>query len=134
MALGLAGCSGGPKHPPTYPVAAKLSVNSESPTGAVVVLHPRGGSVAESDRPVAKVGPDGTLLVTTYDEGDGAPEGEYAVTVEWHKLVTQNGEPAPGPNVVAPEYASPESTPIRITVKPDGPNDQGAISLKPARR
>ena len=134
VALGLTGCSRGPAHPPTYPVTAKLLVGNEPPAGAIVVLHPQGQTPSETDRPVARVAPDGSLRVTTFDEDDGAPEGEYALTVEWRKLVTRDGESLPGPNVVADEYATPERTPIRITVRPDGPNDQGEIRLPKARR
>jgi hypothetical protein len=59
---------------------------------------------------------DGTFALSTYTANDGAPAGEYAVTVVWWKpLVDANGKP--GPNLLPERYARPETTPLRATVK-----------------
>jgi hypothetical protein len=35
--------------------------------------------------PRGRVAADGSFQLTTYEDGDGAPEGEYAVLIEWPK-------------------------------------------------
>jgi hypothetical protein len=54
--------------------------------------------------------------VTTFDGNDGAPEGEYVVTVQWYKPVRQNNEVVGGPNVLPAKYASAKTSDLRITV------------------
>ncbi|WP_152053487.1 hypothetical protein [Tautonia marina] len=112
LAIGGLGCSGddGPK---TYPVEGVLRVGGEPAAGAFLVFHPTDGS---EERPRAQVGPDGTFRLSTWSEGDGAPAGDYAVTVEWWKLRFEHGEAVPGANVIPPQYTSPEQSPLKVTV------------------
>ena len=62
------------------------------------------------------VAPDGSFAVSTYDGGDGAPEGEYVLTVQWYKPVRQGNDLVGGPNVLPAKYASPRTSDVRITV------------------
>lgn len=75
------GC--GPRQVDVYPVAGTLTVGGRPAANAMVAFHPldRGGT--QASLPVASTGPDGTYRLTTYADGDGAPAGEYAVTVVW---------------------------------------------------
>jgi hypothetical protein len=60
--------------------------NENKPTpGALVILHPLNDPDPRAPRPVARVGADGRFSPTTYSADDGAPAGEYAVTVAWVK-------------------------------------------------
>jgi len=77
------------------------------------------GTAAEPIRPSAQINPDGSFLVTTFRGGDGAPAGDYRVTVQWHRSVLQDGVPVAGPNVLPPEYGDPKTTPLKVTVKPE---------------
>jgi hypothetical protein len=109
------GCSGGDTIP-TYPVSGRVLVGGEPAAGAFVVFHPTGEAVPDQVRPTAQVQADGSFALATNDAADGAPAGEYAVTIEWYKLVQKGGEAQAGPNVVPPPYARPESTPIKVTI------------------
>ncbi len=52
--------------------------------GAIVVLHPRNkAGTASPYPPRGVVGNDGTFVVGSRTTDDGAPEGEYAVTIVW---------------------------------------------------
>ena len=106
---------------PVFPVTGHLSVNGQAPSGAFVVLHPKSGTATapngEAVHPRAVVKPDGSFVVGTYGADDGAPSGEYSLTVEWRKIVrSSDGSPVLGPNVVPAKYARPQSSPVSIKI------------------
>ncbi|VTR96215.1 Uncharacterized protein OS=Singulisphaera acidiphila (strain ATCC BAA-1392 / DSM 18658 / VKM B-2454 / MOB10) GN=Sinac_3146 PE=4 SV=1 [Gemmata massiliana] len=81
--LALAGCRDGWKAK-TYPAAGRVTVNGVAPEGARVHLHPLGEKVDQrNSRPWAVVQKDGTFTLSTYEKGDGAPPGNYKVTLRW---------------------------------------------------
>ncbi|MFO0956749.1 MAG: hypothetical protein U0800_04685 [Isosphaeraceae bacterium] len=125
VALGaMAGCSGGKAGTPTFPVEGRVEYQGKAATGAFVVFHPtqeQGGEV----RPTGKVGEDGKFQLTSFDDLDGAPAGEYAVTVEWYKLVNKGSDWQRGPNVIPPKYGKADTTPIRVTIR------EGSNTLEP---
>lgn len=119
---------------PVFPATGKISFKGTAPSGAVVVLHPKSGAAkatnAELVCPRAQVQPDGTFALGSYGSDDGAPPGDYTVTMEWHKVVkTSGGEPDLGPNLLPPQYSRPQSSPIAVKVVA-GKNDLPPIVLK----
>jgi hypothetical protein len=89
LAAGAAGCySSSGRQPeerlPVYPVRGQVFVNGLPAEGAFVVFHPE-YDPADPDhpRPRAKVRPDGSFALWTYETDDGAPAGTYVVTVVW---------------------------------------------------
>ena len=133
--LGLAalGCSEkGGDRPAIYPVTGRVEFRGKPADGAFVVFHPVGTAAAGEEKPTARVQPDGTFTVTSHgaeSESSGAPAGEYAVTVEWRKLVVDGKDAAPGPNVISPRYSDPKATPIKAMVA-EGPNQLDPIVIK----
>lgn len=118
----LAGC-GGPRVPALVPAGGKVVLKQKD--GAVV---PLGGAklvlvpVAGGDRyPTARAAADGSFRLAT-DGADGAPEGEYVVTVEWRDRqqpkfdVDGRGEVDRGPNRLRAVYADRATSPLRATV------------------
>lgn len=103
---------------PVFPVKGKVTFEGEPAAGAFVVFHPKTPpkSGDTPSNPRATVQPDGTFALTTSSEGDGAPVGDYAVTVQWMKPVKQGKDLVPGPNVVPKAYTEPASTPLKATV------------------
>lgn len=106
---------------PVFPVVGHLSVNGQTPSGAFVVLHPKAGTGTAPNgdvvHPRAVVKPDGSFAIGTYGADDGAPSGEYSLTVEWRKIVrSADGSPVLGPNVVPVKYARPQSSPVSIKI------------------
>jgi hypothetical protein len=79
----LTGCGNGEK--PAVPVQGQLFYKgSQSATGAMVVFHPLPADTSSTAiKPTGEVREDGSFSLTTYKADDGAPEGEYAVTVIW---------------------------------------------------
>src|SRR5437764_3720406 len=90
ISLALVGC-GKPvsSRTPVYKASGKISFEGQVPEGALVVLHPKNASSPTALRPTAHVQPDGTFQLTTYETGDGAPVGDYVVTVSWQRAVQQ---------------------------------------------
>ncbi len=127
----LSGCGGQPERPEVvYPLTGELQFEGKPAAGASIVLHAQDEAIAA--RPIATVNEDGTFAVTTYEPGDGAPPGEYKVTVEWHRPVAgQNveGDELPPPNVIPPAYARPQTTPLTITVE-EGENTFPPITFQ----
>ncbi|WP_337176084.1 hypothetical protein [Paludisphaera sp.] len=120
-AAGALGCSeaGADLKVPVFPVTGKVTFEGEPAAGAFVVFHPRTppreGDTPSSPR--ATVQPDGSFALTTSTEGDGAPAGDYAVTVQWMKPVKQGKDLVPGPNVVPKAYAEASSTPLTASIR-----------------
>jgi hypothetical protein len=85
LLVGVAGCGTPPAaadRRPVYAVEGRLLVEGVPAANAHVAFHPRGGDPA-APRPTGRTGPDGTFRLTTYAADDGAPAGEYVVTVVW---------------------------------------------------
>lgn len=117
-ALALAGC--GQKGPTLYPVTGKVTGSDGKPLeNATVVFHPAEGAGPDAVKPRGKVGSDGTFTLTTHSAGDGAPAGEYRVTVElW--LAGRGDEPPA--NRLPEKYAKPDQSGFKATVGA-GPTD-----------
>src|SRR5262249_34857847 len=101
------------------PVEGQVLFENRPIQHALVVFHPVGG--AESDpRPTGRVGPDGSFKLTTYDVGDGAPPGEYAVTVEWWLTTGSKNNPqgydSPPVNRLPPRYSKVATSGLRVRI------------------
>lgn len=125
----LAGCGGAPDRVPVYPAGGSLAHDGKPAVGAIVILHPADPASAPI-KPRGKVKADGTYRLTTYDTGDGAPAGAYAVTVYWPR------PPAPGqpdnddgPDRLGGRHLRPDQPVARVTVVA-GDNALEPINLK----
>jgi len=109
---------------PTVAVKGRIHFEGSPVTGAQVVFHQ---PVVSTDKDKDKekkftrtgdafVEPDGTFSLSSYTANDGAPVGDYHVTVIWRKpWVDEHGKP--GPNLLPEKYAKPDTTDLRATVK-----------------
>jgi hypothetical protein len=109
------GSKSGPERVAVFPVQGVVTFKGQPMPGAMLVLHPK--APADSvPAPRAQVDKDGNVNVSTYDGGDGAPAGEYVVTVQWYKLVKNGSDVVAGPNVVPRKYGTPESSDLVVQV------------------
>lgn len=127
-AFGLASCSKADGRKPTFPVQGKVLMPDGKPAEhATVVFHPANESGPDVVKPRGKVAADGSFQLTTYDGNDGAPAGEYRVTVElW--LSTGRGDEGPTSRLPA-KYANPESSGLSAAVNA-GPTELKTFQLK----
>lgn len=103
----------------TYPAQGHITINGEPPVGAVIELHATGEAVDErNSRPWAIVREDGSYALSTYETNDGAPAGEYAVTLRWPPDVSQPSLADRLNNA----YASPDRSQWTVTVS-EGDNE-----------
>jgi hypothetical protein len=122
----LAGCGEAPETKvAVVPVTGTLTVAGEKVAGARLTLHPQGHPLPAGRIAVGTTKADGTYAVTIYDEPKGIPAGEYVGTVEYFKPV----DGSTGPNVIPKTYGSPETSPIKVSVK-DSPVTVDPIDVK----
>lgn len=114
----LVGCGSGEKpRPKCYPVSGTLHYNGQVPTGAVVTLWledaPPDG---KTPKPSGVIRTDGSFKVRTYDKEDGAPLGNYALTVVWES----DGQSPAGRDSFAGRYTNRAMPVAKITVTEAG--------------
>lgn len=127
---GLAGCKkeqGFRKE--TIPVTGQIFVDGKPAANLKVDLHDEKGF--DKDQPTQSTGmtdADGKFAISTYENGDGAPEGDYALTFMWgdiNMLSMQYG----GPDKLNNRYNDPKESAHKIRVVKGTPTDLGKVEL-----
>jgi hypothetical protein len=119
--LTIAGCGrGDTSRLPVHPVLGTIQFRGQPIGGAFVSLHREDSFFPKAPSPRATVDPDGKFALSTYDAHDGAPEGEYVLTVQWYKPLRQNGELVTGPNVLPAKYAVARTSDVRVKITAGG--------------
>jgi hypothetical protein len=120
-----------PFRKPVIPVSGKVLVDGKIPdTPIQITCHPRKGM--DQEHPTISTcltGPDGTFQVTTYETGDGVPEGEYDVTFVWKTFNMVSGR-FQGEDRLSGRYDRPEKSQIHFNAEAGRPVDLGTIELK----
>jgi 5-hydroxyisourate hydrolase-like protein (transthyretin family) len=106
-------CSSGRK--PVNPVRGQILVNGKPAAQAQVLLHPVEGGQSEP-HPTGQTDDQGNFTLTSYANGDGAPEGSYAVTVTWFRVAAGGRNEVVRYNALPQRYAVPESSQLRVTI------------------
>jgi hypothetical protein len=78
-----AGCRRGVTRLPVTPVAGKVLFQGKPVAGARVLLIPLNRGDQDVALPRGTTGSDGMFKLTTYAPEDGAPAGEYTVSLTW---------------------------------------------------
>jgi len=120
----LLGCGAGGK-PPAIPVKGKVLFRKDTPAaGAMIVFHPVSDDYERliGGKPFAVVQQDGSFTLTTYQENDGAPEGEYGISVDWRVkpknfLVFDSESSSSGKQMLKEKYTDPRKPFMKVTVK-----------------
>jgi hypothetical protein len=121
------GCSNH-THTPVYPVHGQVLLNGKPLADAIVSFHPQNAGVQDVF-PTAHTDADGRFAMTSFEQGDGAPEGSYSISlVCFRSRPVRNGE-GHADNVVPHRYANPESSKLTATVV-SGTNDLPPLKLK----
>lgn len=113
----------------TYPVEGRIECGGQPVDHARVVFHPLGEHTLGTLRPHARTDAAGRYRLSTYGVEDGAPPGEYKVTLEWGASPVEFAGWSPteipeeelgsGPDRLEARYADPQSTPLSIIVTAD---------------
>lgn len=117
LTLALPGCGGRPgPSVPIYPTEGKVLVGGQPAAGALIVLWAR----PERTPPIcpnATVAEDGSFRLTSFAKNDGAPAGEYAVTVVWSPTTRVDGETYEEPDRLKGRYSNPNTSGLQATIK-----------------
>ncbi|HMC10171.1 MAG TPA: BON domain-containing protein [Pirellulaceae bacterium] len=129
-AVVLVGCSrSGPPRVTTHTTKGSVTYQGQPISGAFLALHPKANPRPDVPSSTATVRPDGSFAVTTYDAGDGVPEGDYVVTIQWRKATKSGGDFVTGPNLLPARYSRPETSDVVVHVA-GGQNELPPITLK----
>jgi 3',5'-cyclic AMP phosphodiesterase CpdA len=107
---------------PTHPVQGKVYFEGTPAANAQVVFHLSSADGKNYTRAGdALVEADGSFTLTTYTANDGAPIGDYAVTITLRSPQWDDQGKA-GPNQLPARYSRPQSSGLQAKVK-EGPNE-----------
>lgn len=101
-----------PRHE-VFPTKGTLTYNGQPLKGATVTFWPLfgEGEMWRRLKPQAVVEADGSFAPNSYDIKDGAPAGEYAVTVMW--TGERNG---PGPDLLGGRFNNSQYPVMKVTI------------------
>lgn len=127
-ALLLVGC--GKKQKPLYPVTGQVVAGpaKKPAVGAVLFFHPVEKDAGAVGMPMAEVDQDGRFALTTRISKDGAPAGDYLITVIWPPIRKSLFEPEEGDRLKG-AFADVQQAKIRFTVLPATSNEVPLIEL-----
>ncbi len=120
LALFVPGCARN-NHKPVFAVRGQVLVQGTPASHASVTFHPLGGAAGDP-LPSAQTDDQGYFTLTSYAGGDGAPAGDYAVTVVWFRAAPlrdrSEGDSTNGRNLLPPRYANPATSGLRAAINP----------------
>lgn len=126
-ALALPACSREGR-PPLHPVRGTVTFQKRPAVRAVVVLRPVSPGPLKDTLPHGEVQPDGSFRVGTFAADDGAPAGEYIVTITWPEVRPEpGGGESMGGDRLGGRYSNPAKSPWRIQIT------EGGNALEPFR-
>ncbi len=116
-----AGCvEDGPERPATQPVTGQVILQGRPIAGATVVFNAKTPTPGFHSAQ-AQTDAQGKFKLRSFQPEDGAPVGQYAVTVSLDKYIEKNGDFVLAPSPVPPRYSTPQATPLVAEVI-EGPN------------
>lgn len=116
LVLLITGCGGNndalhPSDMKLVPVNGRVMVGKQPLANATVKFKPKFEWKAEDPTPHATTAADGTFELETFLSSDGAPAGEYLVSIVIPSADGEAGGSNPGP------YSDPEKSGLKATVK-----------------
>lgn len=126
LAFLASGC--GPGRIKVYPTEGQVLIDGKPAANVFVLFSPVDGKEGAA-RPSATTDLEGKFRLTTFEAYDGAPAGEYVVTVLYEPVNSPLMRPKGKPPVVPPAFSKPESSPLRVKVAEKGPNQLDPFKL-----
>ena len=117
---------------PVFPVSGRILVDGVAPVRAEIRMKPKipfEDPMKRSVEPYAFVQEDGTFEIGTYSCDDGAPAGEYTLTMVWPIITVEGGEDVIGADRLRGRFSNPESSIATFEVE-ESENEIPLIELK----
>ena len=110
-------------------VTGVLLVDGKPTEGIQITLNNSAG-IDEKQPTMSQTfsGQEGKFSLSTYEQGDGVPEGEYALTFFWGQIDPRSMQ-FTGPDKLNDRYSDPEKSTFKVTVEKGKPVDLGRIEL-----
>ncbi|MBI3822329.1 MAG: hypothetical protein HY289_06580 [Planctomycetes bacterium] len=113
----LAGCSRSALA--THPVRGQVYYRDKPLAEALIVFHALDASDHAANKPIAYTDSEGKFTLTTMKPGDGAPAGEYAITVDLREAVLVGEEKTRSGKSLLPErYRNVQKAVFKFRVEP----------------
>jgi hypothetical protein len=102
-----------------YPVQGQIIYEGKPAEGAWVFFNPTDSSTDtdQTHPPYGIADGQGNFELTSYSPGDGAPAGDYAVTVVLRKETGRGDAEAEGEDLIPPRYADALTSGLQATVE-----------------
>ena len=118
--LAPAGC-GGDGRVAVYPVKGRVLFRGAPAVGALVVMHPNVPRDERRELPICRgtVDENGDFTISSYGDGDGAPAGDYTVTVAWPQTGGDSDDPESSTlteDRFGGKYSDPENSGLKAVV------------------
>jgi hypothetical protein len=131
ISMVLSGCSpSGPPRKETFPVTGEVYVDGKPAEMLRVEMYDLKGM--DTQMPTyssAFTDKDGKFQISTYEQADGVPEGEYVVTYMWGDFDVFSRE-YKGPDKLKDKHSDPKTSAHRVKVEKGKPTEMGRIELK----
>ena len=118
LALATSSCGNGRKN--CYPVAGTIHVDGKPVADAMIQLHSADPADHEGPNrviPLAMTDETGKFKLSTYGDNDGAPVGEYAVTITWRQRSGLLKNQFDGPDRLKGKYNTKELSGLKVTIE-----------------
>ena len=120
LVLLAASCGARPGHVPVYVARGQVLFLGRPTPHAFIALHPLDPKDKDVPHPTAYTDAAGRFDLSTYASGDGAPVGDYAVTIVWWVSApvkdAQEGDDAPTLNRLPSRYSDAKTTNLRAQI------------------
>ncbi len=113
----------------THPVTGTITFKGRPIKDAELSFYPEDKSFPESVRPKAKSIEGGKFEVWTYVQGDGAPAGNYKVTVVHNEVTVSKDTIVAKPNDLPEKLSKLDTTDLQVQIVA-GKNEIPAIEIK----
>ena len=119
LVIAVFGCSGQLKPPAAEPVMGSVTQKGKPAAGIVVKFHPQFEMGRVKFTPSGETGQDGKFILNTGAAGNGAPRGDYIVTLEKPRIVSdrQNSGIETEVDDLKGKYSDPSKSEWKVTIK-----------------
>lgn len=122
----VSGCAKG--RIPVFPTEGKLVINGVPAANVFVLFHSADGK-PDALKPSATTDQDGKFRLTSHEAYDGAPAGEYTVTLLYEPVNSPLLRPKGKPPQIPVLYTKAQTSPLRARVETQPKNEIAPFSI-----
>ncbi len=120
----VSGCGKNDGRVKVYPTSGKVLVRGTPAEGARVVFYPVSEELKKPGMPIPYGSTDssGNFKLRSYDADDGAPEGDYNISIVWLDVPPDKAEenPLSAKDRLAGKYSNPQTSKLTTKVEKGG--------------